>query len=392
MSEKSRIFFFNRLIYWFKYPLKLWIFECIDQWIIRIIPAGKGNKVLITRVDLIGDYLVCRPFFETLRTSAAFRDRPFVFAGNQVCKNLTENLDAEVFDECIWIDRAKFINSIFYRYRILKSIRQAGISTIINLSHTRQFWLESIVRVSGACEKINSAGIGKYMKAWERQLSSSWYSKSIETGPEGLFEFSRNRNFFSLIAPDSVFPESLLLSPFPGQDVKSFPGPYFVLAPGASSPHRKWPLERFSEAGRWLFERTGALPLVLGGPADRQDGERLIALMGCGESLAGKLSLFQSMALIAGAEILISNESAPVHMAATTGTPTLCLSQGNHFSRWNPYPESIAPQIKTIYPEKFYPLTANFEKLKKELHDYSDIPIEEVSTNRAIGALQEMGF
>jgi ADP-heptose:LPS heptosyltransferase len=392
MSEKSQLFPFNRLIYWFKYPLKLWIFECIDQWILRKIPAGQGNKILITRVDLIGDYLVCRPFFKALKEAPAFRHRQIIFAGNQICKNLAENLDADVFEECIWLDRSKFINSIFYRFRILKSIRESGISTVINLSHTPQFFLESIVRVSGAKEKIRSSGTGKYMQDWEITLSAGWYSRTIETGPPGIFEFYRNHRFFACIAPETELPVSMQLTSFPGKDLFSYERTYFVLAPGASSAHRKWPLNRFAELGRWFYETTRVTALIAGGPEDREDGDRLIALMGFGENMAGKLSLVESMAMIAGAKILIGNESAPVHMAATTGTPTLCLSQGNHFSRWNPYPESLAPQIKTIYPEKFYPLSANFDKLKKELHDYSDFPIGEVSTNWAIRALKEMGF
>ena len=56
--------------------------------------------------------------------------------------------------------------------------------------------------------------------------------------------------------------------------------------------------------------------------------------------------------MVASAELLISNESSAVHVAAATNTKTICISNANTYKRFTPYPENIAPQIKTIFPKE----------------------------------------
>jgi ADP-heptose:LPS heptosyltransferase len=378
----------NRLIFWVKYPFKLWIFELIDQWLLwRYVPQ-KGTKILFTRLDLIGDYLMVRPFFEKLKSSGYLKERPWVFAGNQICKDLAETFDSHVFEEWIWIDKARFLNDIPYRFKILKRIRKSGFDMAINLSHTRQFFLESVVRLSGAEIRIASYGTGNYRNEFESLLSDTWYSKLIQGPGNGVFEFERNRLFFSALVDEVALPTQLNQESWPDVLVPELPDRFFVLAPGASSAHRKWPIENFKTLGKWLQDKTGATLIIIGGKTESDEGEYLIKEFGAGLNLAGKLSLPQSMVVLRKSLFLISNESAPVHMAATTKTPAICLSQGNHFGRWNPYPATVAPWIKTIYPDEFYPLEQHWDQLVNAYHDFSNLPIQKVQVERVIKNLE----
>ena len=151
------------LIYSLKYPFKLWAYELLDQVLLNFFPAKKGGGFLIFRRDLIGDYLMSRPFFAAIKNDPAFAGKAISYAGNQQLSALAENLDAGIFDSFFWIDRPRFINSIFYRFRVLRDIRSRGFDLLIYPSHTRQFWLESVVRVSGAREKITPSSVGQYM-------------------------------------------------------------------------------------------------------------------------------------------------------------------------------------------------------------------------------------
>ena len=377
------------LLYQLKLPFKRMAYELMDQLVIHFVPKGCEGGLLLFRLDLLGDYLMCRPFFEAFRKDQPFGETRFFFTGNQLLQALAEELNPGLFDEFIPIDRSRFINSLIYRFQILAAIRRRGFSTIINPMHTRQFWLESVVRVSGAERRLGASATGKYMNGWEQQLSDSWYSRIFPTGSEPSFEFFRNRSFFSRLCPSAEAVSSLRRPDHP--QVKN-PN-LILLAPGASTQERRWPAASFALLMNQLATAFPASRFGLVGSADEEILCREIA--GFLPELqpeihAGKLSLPESLKLIAEAALLIANESGSVHLAATAGTACVCISNGNHFGRWNPYPESLAPNILTCYPENFYPLVEKIPWLLAAYHNRSELPASLVENERVQRACMQL--
>lgn len=101
-------------------------------------------------------------------------------------------------------------------------------------------------------------------------------------------------------------------------------GPFIAIAPGSHWGTKRWPY--FAELARAL---ALDLPLaIVGGDADRADARAIRNALGGGAPLAdgaGRLSLLASGELIRRATLLISNDSAPVHLASATSTPTIEL-------------------------------------------------------------------
>jgi lipopolysaccharide heptosyltransferase II len=100
--------------------------------------------------------------------------------------------------------------------------------------------------------------------------------------------------------------------------------PYLVVHPGASAPSRRWPPERFGAAAGQLARATGR-SVVFTGSAEEQplvDAARA-ACRTPSWSFAGRLELGAFAALIAGADVLVTNNSGPVHIAAALGTPVV---------------------------------------------------------------------
>ncbi|WP_200377575.1 glycosyltransferase family 9 protein [Rubrivivax gelatinosus] len=99
---------------------------------------------------------------------------------------------------------------------------------------------------------------------------------------------------------------------------------YALLHPGASAASRRWPAERFAGVGRALAA-AGLAVLVAGDGADEPLCAAVLAGMrGAGRTI-GPTTLGELAALIAGAELLVGNNSGPVHLAAAVGTPVLVL-------------------------------------------------------------------
>lgn len=103
--------------------------------------------------------------------------------------------------------------------------------------------------------------------------------------------------------------------------------PLVALAPGSVWLTKRWPAEAFAALARTLADDGCSVVLV--------GGERDVAL--CAKvvegsagakwvfNAAGKTSLSESAALLSRSRVLVSNDSAPGHIAMGVGTPVLAL-------------------------------------------------------------------
>jgi heptosyltransferase-2 len=103
--------------------------------------------------------------------------------------------------------------------------------------------------------------------------------------------------------------------------------PFIAVAPGSIWGSKRWPY--YGDLARRL---AAAVPVVVvGGPEDAGLGEEIVGAVegDTGRSKAvnvcGKLTLRQSAALIARARVLVTNDSAPLHLATATGTPIVAV-------------------------------------------------------------------
>jgi ADP-heptose:LPS heptosyltransferase len=102
--------------------------------------------------------------------------------------------------------------------------------------------------------------------------------------------------------------------------------PYIVVHPGATAPSRRYPAARFGMAADTIAHGSRCTVLFTGDASE----ESLIAEARAGvrtpsHSLAGQLQLGELGALIAGAQLLVSNNTGPAHIAAAVGTPVVDL-------------------------------------------------------------------
>ncbi|HWD71984.1 MAG TPA: glycosyltransferase family 9 protein [Actinomycetota bacterium] len=104
------------------------------------------------------------------------------------------------------------------------------------------------------------------------------------------------------------------------------PGPVVAVHPGASAPSRRWPAEHFAALSRRL-SGTGRCRIVFTGSAGERDlVESVRSAMGAPScSLAGSLDLAALAALLSRCDLLVANNTGPVHVAAAVGTPVLDL-------------------------------------------------------------------
>jgi ADP-heptose:LPS heptosyltransferase len=111
---------------------------------------------------------------------------------------------------------------------------------------------------------------------------------------------------------------------------------YVCLHPGSQLPSRRWPAERFAEVGDALAAR--GYNVVLTGSAAEAPLTREVAraMRARPRDLAGRTSLGGVAAVIAGARLLVSNDTGVSHIAAATRTASVVVCCGADPRRWAP--------------------------------------------------------
>lgn len=101
-----------------------------------------------------------------------------------------------------------------------------------------------------------------------------------------------------------------------------------AIHPGASQPDKKWPLRSFRELAASLAQRPDTEIVIVAGPRDVELAREFESIRGV-VNLAGKTSPRDLAALFRDCQLVISNDSGPMHVAAAVGTPVLDVTVGS---------------------------------------------------------------
>ena len=106
-------------------------------------------------------------------------------------------------------------------------------------------------------------------------------------------------------------------------DVHAHAGePLLAIAPGSTWATKRWPYYAALARRLTLLGRV----VILGAESDAHLAQEIVAeTFGSAIDATGKLSLLASAAMIARATVLVTNDSAPLHLASASDTPTVAL-------------------------------------------------------------------
>lgn len=128
---------------------------------------------------------------------------------------------------------------------------------------------------------------------------------------------------------------------FPTRSIKG-PGPRIAISPVSRWATKNWSVDRYAELAQRLAASGMAGTLyVLGGPEDAAVCQRVAdAAGGCAVNLAGRTSLIETGSVLEQVDLLIANDSGPVHMAVAVDCPTVVIFGPTDDTRTGPYGES----------------------------------------------------
>src|SRR5574337_874663 len=122
------------------------------------------------------------------------------------------------------------------------------------------------------------------------------------------------------------------------------PGGYAVLAPFTTRPQKHWFEDAWQELAPRLSAELDLVPVMLGGPGDREGAARIAPPGSAIVDLTGTTRLAESAALIKHAGLVVGVDTGLTHMGIAFARPTVAV-----FGSTRPYLDTGRPNARVIW-------------------------------------------
>jgi ADP-heptose:LPS heptosyltransferase len=184
-----------------------------------------------------------------------------------------------------------------------------------------------------------------------REGARWFYTHRVDAPRLGIHAVDRVLRVARALGADVAEPHFHLVIPeedrrWAQQALQTLPRPRVVLNPGARWPTKRWPPQHFAAIGRRAVEEFAAGLIAVGAAEDRPLVDALahhVAPMPLLD-LCGQTRLRQLAALTLEAELLVSNDTGPLHLAAAAGARVVGIYTCTSPHLTGPY----GPRVATV--------------------------------------------
>ena len=196
----------------------------------------------------------------------------------------------------------------------------------------RNFLLTQAVTPRLGALKMHKRSAGEIQKLIAANAASEIEPPAIPPGAHHIFEYLHLTAALGASA-EPLAPE-LFVAPHEIESARKKFGlenaahPVFGLNPGAEyGPAKRWPVEKFIAAAKQIQARTNCKWLVFGGKNDFELCARVESEIRspqfASRNLSGQTTLRELMASLKMCQVLLTNDTGPMHVAAALGTPVV---------------------------------------------------------------------
>lgn len=286
------------------------------------------KKVLIIRLGAIGDVVNSLVIHQAIK--AAHPDVEIHYLTLDYIAPLIEN-DPQI--KKIWVIEDKKKKNLLYITKIGLQLRKERFDGVISLSNSIR---NSLINICTGAKKIAKRG---------------------KTGPKGhsveAFFNSAKPLYNDLKLPNQVhlyIDENIKDNVY--QKIKDKKRPFIVLNPGGANDNERqgriWPEKYWIKTGNSLIEKYGGTVFIVGSKSERDSHKSYLKIKNS-VLYSGELSIKESAALYSYADIFLSVDSGPLHIAAALGIRTLGImgsTSGTSCGPYSPKGEYISPTYK----------------------------------------------
>jgi ADP-heptose:LPS heptosyltransferase len=315
-----------------------------------LLDAARVRKILLVKLDHLGDMLVALPAIRQLRQ--AFPEAEITALVGSWCQPLLANDPA--VDRVLCLDffsadssRPQVVWTTAERDRIAGWLQGMDFDLAIDLRWDPE--TRFLLRLCGAPYTAGYAGPNAF--PWLTVAVPAQYPT-----PTQVVRLHMTQMLLQVVeaverAAQPVEPladlrmeeadAARLLGSLPGG------GKFLVgIHPGAGTHVKRWAPERFARLADLCVERLGARVVLLGGSGDLQRVDEVLRHMHRPQgtiSLAGQVSFAVLPGVMRRLNLYVGNDSGPSHLAASLGVPTLTIfAAATQHVAWSPAGSAVA--------------------------------------------------
>jgi heptosyltransferase-2 len=295
------------------------------------------KRVLVVELWNIGDVVLAIPFLAQLR--ALFPAARITMLARPHAKTIlagTDLVDEFIETELGWSERATRFNPLGYNWSELRRVRRELRGRRFDIAFKSRMHIREhlVLAISGATRRVafafghgdrvltDAIPIGdpnRHKTADWLELLKPFGGRVAGAAPRLKVDEAERRWAAAFLAEHGISANDRVVG----------------IHPGASVPAKRWPLDQFVQVAEVLAQRPGAKvlafvePRVLPAsrfplPASRLEGygDALARLDGV---IAAKVNLRELIALIQRCDVLVCNDSGPMHIAGALGVPTVAV-------------------------------------------------------------------
>jgi len=311
--------------------------RCITFWMSRgfRVTPDLFKKILLIRIDHMGDALLLRPALLKLRESMPEAEIHLLTTPeNEPLFLLDSFIDRVIPFHGHWFQKeTRFLNKIAAFFRIFIQIRQEKYSAVVDFRGDVRSNL--LMAMAGVPVRL---GYGATGGGWLLTHEKPWRTDrhQVLLNTDLLADFGAVSDSAQTENPHVIFPQSVekqLLQFAPA----AFSGSFAVIHAGAGNPNKEWPWESFKALAEFLLSKEKVKTVFFVGTTAEKKRVGEITPEGVID-LRGQTDIHELACLLSRADFFVGNDSGPAHLAAAQGIPIVLISSAtNQIEFWHPW-------------------------------------------------------
>ncbi|HXS15466.1 MAG TPA: glycosyltransferase family 9 protein [Candidatus Saccharimonadales bacterium] len=308
------------------------------------------KKILCIRPDNLGDVIMTTPVFRALRES--FPKAEVTLLTSSIASAITPlipDIDNTLIYDAPWIENEVLSETYENTFKIVEKMKKEQFDGAILLTNFSQnpFPIALLAYLAGIPKILG------YAHEFPGHLINYWVADT-EPFTFPLHGVMRQLKLISTIGAKTIHDElSLNLDNNIENQSRSVlekihrdPKKHLlILHPGASLQRRQYPIHLFINAAKRLIQELHSQILLTGNRDEKKVTDYMQKKIGnFSYSLGGQTTMRQFIALIKSADIIISNNTSAIHIAAAVGTPVVDM-----YARTNPEHTPWKVPHRTLY-------------------------------------------
>src|SRR5437773_6826230 len=309
-------------------------------------PWHSVKRVLAIRLDNLGDVLVTTPALHAIKESLPTAELTLLAGpvGSQVAR-LNPDIDDVIVYQAPWMDPwHKLPQDSQREQEMIAMIKEQQFDGAIIFTSYHQSSLPAayLCYLADIPLRLAASIDGPGSLLTTRHKHPERMMHEVERGLDLVNAIGLSTKALDLVLKVPSMARESIYEFLSAQNLDPF-RPLLVIHPGCSMPARTYPYEMYAQVLDLVIERLGATVVVTGTQDEQTLVERLLdrvqehnrrAILAC----AGTLPFPDFCALIEAADLVITNNTGPMHIAAAVKTPVVALfALTNPPEQWGPW-------------------------------------------------------